>query len=70
MQLALPQLQAHLQKGLRSLYTLHGDEALLVQEAADAIRATARAQGYPSAVCTWCRVRTLTGAKFWPLAVL
>jgi DNA polymerase-3 subunit delta len=36
MQLALPQLQAHLQKGLRSLYTLHGDEALLVQEAADA----------------------------------
>jgi DNA polymerase-3 subunit delta len=46
MQLALPQLQAHLQKGLRSLYTLHGDEALLVQEAADAIRAAARLQGY------------------------
>jgi len=46
MQLALPQLQAHLQKGLRSLYTLHGDEALLVQEAADAIRAAARQQGY------------------------
>ena len=46
MQLALPQLHAHLQKGLRSLYTLHGDEALLVQEAADTIRATARAQGY------------------------
>ncbi|NDB45627.1 MAG: DNA polymerase III subunit delta, partial [Betaproteobacteria bacterium] len=37
MQLALTQIQAHLQKGLRSLYTLHGDEALLVQEAADAI---------------------------------
>ena len=46
MQLALPQLHAHLQKGLRSLYTLHGDEALLVQEAADAIRAAARLQGY------------------------
>ena len=46
MQLALPQIQAHLQKGLRSLYTLHGDEALLVQEAADAIRAAARSQGY------------------------
>ena len=46
MQLALPQLQAHLQKGLRSLYTLHGDEALLVQEAADAIRAAARQQGF------------------------
>ena len=46
MQLALPQLHAHLQKGLRSLYALHGDEALLVQEAADAIRAAARLQGY------------------------
>jgi len=46
MQLAAGQLNAHLQKGLRSLYTLHGDEALLVQEAADAIRATARAQGF------------------------
>jgi DNA polymerase-3 subunit delta len=46
MQLALPQLQAHLQKGLRSLYVLHGDEPLLVQEAADAIRAAARAQGF------------------------
>ena len=57
MQLALPQLQAHLQKGLRSLYTLHGDEALLVQEAADAIRATARAQGY-----TERRVHVVSGA--------
>ena len=46
MQLPLPQLAAHLQKGLRSLYTLHGDEPLLQQEAADAIRAAARAQGY------------------------
>src|SRR3954466_6663417 len=46
MQLAAAQLSAHLQKGLRSLYTLHGDEPLLVQEAADAIRAAARAQGY------------------------
>jgi len=46
MQLALTQIQAHLQKGLRSLYTLHGDEALLVQEAADAIRAAARSQGF------------------------
>ncbi len=46
MQLAPAQLQAHLQKGLRSLYTLHGDEPLLIQEAADAIRAAARLQGY------------------------
>ena len=59
MQLALPQLQAHLQKGLRSLYTLHGDEALLVQEAADAIRAAARQQGY-----TERSVHVVSGARF------
>jgi DNA polymerase-3 subunit delta len=59
MQLALPQLQAHLQKGLRSLYTLHGDEALLVQEAADAIRAAARQQGY-----TERSVHVVSGAHF------
>src|SRR5450830_1048685 len=46
MQLAFAQLQNHLAKGLRSLYTLHGDEPLQQQEAADAIRAVARAQGY------------------------
>ena len=46
MQLTPSQLQGHLQKGLHSLYTLHGDEPLLVQEAADAIRAAARAQGF------------------------
>ena len=59
MQLALPQLTAHLQKGLRSLYVLHGDEALLIQEAADAIRASARAQGY-----TERSVHTVSGAHF------
>ena len=46
MQVAFAQLPAHLSKGLRSLYTLHGDEPLQQQEAADAIRAAARAQGY------------------------
>ncbi len=46
MQLAPAQLTAQLQKGLRSIYTVFGDEALLQQEAADAIRAAARAQGY------------------------
>jgi len=46
MQLALPQLAAHLQKGLRPLYVLHGDEPLLQQEALDAIRTAARAAGY------------------------
>lgn len=40
------QLSVHLQRGLKSLYTLHGDEPLLIQEAADAIRACARAQGF------------------------
>ena len=46
MQIAQAQLSTHLQKGLAPLYVLHGDEALLQQEAADAIRAAARAQGY------------------------
>ena len=59
MQLALPQLGAHLQKGLRSLYILHGDEPLMQQEAADAIRANARAQGY-----TERSVHTVSGAHF------
>lgn len=59
MQLAAAQLTQHLQKGLKSLYTLHGDEALLIQEAADAIRATARTQGYTERV-----VHTVAGAHF------
>jgi len=59
MQVAAPQLGAHLAKGLRSLYTVHGDEPLLVQEAADAIRAAAREQGY-----TERTVHTVAGAHF------
>ena len=59
MQLALPQLAAHLQKGLRPLYTLHGDEPLQLQEAADAIRAAARAAGH-----TERSVYTVQGAHF------
>ena len=45
MQLRAEQLEGHLRtgRGLRPVYTLHGDEALLMQEAADAIRQTARA---------------------------
>ncbi|MFT4195266.1 DNA polymerase III subunit delta [Ottowia sp.] len=65
MQLAAGQLQAHLQKGLRPLYTVHGDEALLVDEAADAIRAAARAQGYAERT-----VHTVQGAHFDWSAVL
>jgi DNA polymerase-3 subunit delta len=59
MQLAYSQLSAHLQKSLRSLYVLHGDEPLMLQEAADAIRAIARAQGY-----TERSVHTVSGAHF------
>ncbi len=59
MQLAADQLQGHLQRGLRSLYTLHGDEPLLQQEALDAIRAVARTQGY-----TERSVHTVAGAHF------
>ncbi len=65
MQLALQQLDAHLQKTLRPLYTLHGDEPLLVQEAADAIRAVARQQGY-----TERTVHQVAGAHFDWSAVL
>lgn len=59
MQLAAGQLQAHLQKGLKPLYTLHGDEPLLVQEAADAIRAAARAAGFSERTS-----HTVAGAHF------
>jgi DNA polymerase-3 subunit delta len=59
MQVALNQLPAQLQRGLKSLYTLHGDEPLLVQEAADAIRAAARAQGYTERTS-----HTVAGAHF------
>jgi DNA polymerase-3 subunit delta len=46
MQLKPDQLAAHLTRGLKPLYTIHGDEPLLAQEAGDAIRAAARAAGY------------------------
>jgi DNA polymerase III subunit delta len=59
MQLPAAQLSQHLQKGLRSLYTFHGDEALLIQEAHDAIRAEARRLGYTERV-----VHTVAGAHF------
>nr|MBL8411080.1 DNA polymerase III subunit delta [Dechloromonas sp.] len=46
MQLKGEQLAAHLDRELRPLYVLYGDEPLLVIEAADAIRAKARQQGF------------------------
>jgi DNA polymerase-3 subunit delta len=59
MQLRPDQLQAHLAKGLKPLYTLHGDEPLLAQEAADAIRAAARAAGFAER-----KVFTVSGVHF------
>src|SRR5499427_4867435 len=44
--LRLEQLEAHLARDLRPLYAIHGDEPLLSLEAADAIRARARASGF------------------------
>lgn len=59
MQVPANQLAAHLQRGLKPLYTVHGDDPLLAQEAADAIRAAARSQGY-----TERSVFTVMGAHF------
>ena len=59
MNLVPAQLSEHLKRGLKSLYTLHGDEPLLVQEFADALRAEARQRGY-----TERTVHTVAGAHF------
>ena len=59
MQLGLGQLANHLQRGLKSLYTLHGDEPLLQQEALDSIRLLARQQGF-----TERSSHTVAGAHF------
>ena len=59
MQIAAHQLEQHLQRGLKSLYTLHGDELLLQLEALDTIRAAARAQGFTERTS-----HTVAGAHF------
>src|SRR5688572_29263662 len=59
MQLRSDQLAGHLAKGLKPLYTVHGDEPLLAQEAGDAIRAAARAAGYSER-----KVFSVSGAHF------
>lgn len=46
MNLRPDQLRAHLDKPLAPLYLLHGNEPLLVLEAADLVRAAARRQGF------------------------
>jgi DNA polymerase-3 subunit delta len=59
MQIAAPQLANHLQRGLKSLYVLHGDEPLLQQEALDAIRSHAKGLGYSERTS-----HTVSGAHF------
>ena len=59
MQIRPEQLDAHLARGLKSLYTVYGDELLLAQEAADTIRAAARAAGYAER-----KVFNVAGAHF------
>ncbi len=59
MHLAPAQLHNHLQRAIQGLYTLHGDEPLLIQEAADAIRAAARAAGFTERTS-----HTVAGAHF------
>jgi DNA polymerase-3 subunit delta len=59
MQLRPEQLAAHLAKGLKPVYTVHGDEPLLAQEAGDAIRSAARAAGFAER-----KVFTVSGAHF------
>jgi hypothetical protein len=59
MQIRPEQLEAQLARGLKPVYTIHGDEPLLAQEAGDAIRAAARAAGY-----TERQVFTVSGAHF------
>jgi DNA polymerase-3 subunit delta len=59
MQVRPDQLEAQLGRGLKPLYTIHGDEPLLAQEAADAVRAAARAAGYSER-----KIFTVSGAHF------
>ena len=59
MQARPEQLEALLQRGLKPLYLVHGDEPLLAQEAGDLIRAAARAVGFEER-----KVFTVSGAHF------
>jgi DNA polymerase-3 subunit delta len=45
MQVRFDDLSDHLQRGVKALYVVHGDEPLLALEAGDAIRVAARAAG-------------------------
>src|SRR5216683_6318591 len=50
MELRAEQLHGHLAKSLAPVYAVHGDEPLLALEAADAVRAAARRQGFSERV--------------------
>ena len=60
MQIKFEQLPAQLKKNLAACYLISGDETLLVQEAADAIRQHARASG-----CTERELIDIGGAGDW-----
>ena len=47
MRVTTEQLPQQLSRDVRPLYTVYGEETLLALEAADRIRAAARARGYP-----------------------
>jgi DNA polymerase-3 subunit delta len=51
LRLSPDKLPAHLRKTLARIYLVFGEETLLAQEAADAIRAAARQQGYNEREC-------------------
>jgi DNA polymerase-3 subunit delta len=59
MQLRPDQLAAALARGVKPLYTIHGDEPLLAQECGDVIRNAARAAGYSER-----KVFSVSGAHF------
>jgi DNA polymerase III subunit delta len=59
MQLRADQLAGQLQRGLKALYLVHGDEPLLAQEALDLIRASARRAGFDER-----KVFNVSGAHF------
>ncbi len=65
MQVRPEQLEQQLSHGLKPVYTVHGDEPLLAQEAADAVRAAGCAAGYAER-----KVFVVSGAHFDWSAVL
>jgi DNA polymerase-3 subunit delta len=59
MQISADRLAGQLERELRAVYTVWGDEPLLAQEAADRVRAAARSAG-----CSERQVHTVQGAHF------